>query len=266
MNKSLRVFRLVIGLLVMVGGGWEGLNSETRAQGFSMLNVHDSSAEEKLIQRILTRQTEAWNQGDLEQFMKTYWKSPLLTFSAGGKTTRGWEATLKRYQESYAPPQEMGKLRFDQMEITLLESKTAMVLGNWQLEMSNEKHRSGNFSLVLHKIDDQWRIIHDHSSSLEPPKNEAHEESPPAAPAASPAIDSDTKDGLQKVSNPFRDFFHRLVTVHGLDPNTSTNRKQPCKGGYTCLRRVLLLPFSHDLTSRISSRERLQNNEIDQRA
>ncbi len=40
-------------------------------------------------------QQEAWNRGDIDAFMEHYWKSDDLTFSSGGKTTRGWRATAR---------------------------------------------------------------------------------------------------------------------------------------------------------------------------
>ena len=48
---------------------------------------------------ILREQAEAWNRGDIEQFMEAYWKSEQLTFSSGGRTTRGWQATLDNYRK-----------------------------------------------------------------------------------------------------------------------------------------------------------------------
>ena len=96
-----------------------------------------------------------------------------LTFSAGGKTTRGWQATLDRYVQNYAPPKEMGTLTFDHLETTLFEKNAALILGDWHLKMEKGENRNGNFSLVLRKIQGEWRIIHDHSSTLEkePPDN-----------------------------------------------------------------------------------------------
>jgi beta-aspartyl-peptidase (threonine type) len=152
--------------LVCWSGCFPGCLSFVSAQELTGLDAETATLERKAINRVLERQTEAWNQGNLEQFMKTYWKSKSLTFSSGGTTARGWEETLRNYQNGYAPPKEMGTLKFDGLEITLLESKTALVLGNWQLTFADKTKRSGNFSLVLHKFDDRWRIIHDHSSEL----------------------------------------------------------------------------------------------------
>lgn len=120
------------------------------------------------IKKILEAQTNAWNEGDLEKFMMTYWKSDKLTFCSGGKTTYGWQATLDNYRKSYSSPESMGRLNFDGLEISMIESNSALVLGRWHLTMADDSKRDGNFSLVVKKLGDHWKIIHDHSSSLEP--------------------------------------------------------------------------------------------------
>jgi len=118
------------------------------------------------ITAILDQQVTAWNAGDLEKFMDTYWHSDELSFSSGGQITRGWQATFDRYKERYPDRQQMGTLKISQLEITLLGESAAMVLGNWRLEREMD-HPHGNFTLVLRKIDGNWRIIHDHTSRLE---------------------------------------------------------------------------------------------------
>jgi len=115
------------------------------------------------IKSILIKQAEHWNNQDLVGFMEAYWNSKQLTFSGGGKTTRGWQATLNRYKEKY-PPEKMGRLTFDHLETTELGDSAALVLGQWHLK-SEKSNADGNFSLVLRKMNDQWKIIHDHSSS-----------------------------------------------------------------------------------------------------
>lgn len=123
------------------------------------------------IEQLLTTQAQCWNDKDIDGFMQTYWKSEDLTFSGGGKTTRGWQATLDRYKKSY-PKEKMGTLTFDGLEVTMLSEEAAMVLGNWHLsipqpEAKEELNKDGNFTLVLKMLDGKWKIIHDHSSTLE---------------------------------------------------------------------------------------------------
>lgn len=135
------------------------------AASLPTISTSASNDEKSQIEEILTEQAKCWNDKNIVGFMQTYWKSEKLTFSGGGKTTRGWQATLERYQAKY-PPQKMGTLNFDHLEIMLLSPDSAMVLGHWHLQLEGKK-ADGNFTLVLKKIDEKWKIIHDHSSTLE---------------------------------------------------------------------------------------------------
>lgn len=113
---------------------------------------------------VLMKQQDAWNRGDLESFMDAYLRDPKLTFSGGGETTRGWDATLERYRKRYPDRATMGTLKFSHLETELLGETAALTLGRWHLD--REKSAEGNFSLVWKKTDQGWRIIHDHSSSV----------------------------------------------------------------------------------------------------
>lgn len=122
-----------------------------------------SARERSHIVRTLHRQDEAWNRGDIDAFMTYYWKSNDLTFSSGGKTTRGWEDTLANYKKRYPTPERMGRLSFTDLEVRWLSSRIALVLGRWHLDREKEPV-GGNFSLVMHKIGGEWMIVHDHTS------------------------------------------------------------------------------------------------------
>ncbi len=138
-----------------------------RVQSQDQASNPDSDVE--TIEQLLKAQDAAWNKGDIESFMQTYWKSDELTFSGGGTTTRGWQATLDNYKKRY-PAGSMGQLRFDHLETTTMGPATAMVLGQWYLEMEDKTKRDGNFTLLLRKFDDGWKIVHDHSSTREAEK------------------------------------------------------------------------------------------------
>lgn len=130
--------------------------------GCAARNV-DPVLEQERIRAVLDRQVEAWNRGDIPAFMRAYWNSPDLTFSAGGRVERGYEAALERYLARYPTPERMGRLRFDELEIRLLGRDAALVLGRWQL-VRDPQPVGGAFSLVLERIEDRWQIIHDHTS------------------------------------------------------------------------------------------------------
>jgi uncharacterized protein (TIGR02246 family) len=119
---------------------------------------------EDAIKQVLNDQVAAWNKGDLEGFMKGYWKSPDLTFFSGATKTEGWQGTLERYIKKYrADGKEMGKLTFSELKVEVLGPDSAFVRGRFQLEMGKEKP-SGLFTLIFKKTADGWRIVHDHTS------------------------------------------------------------------------------------------------------
>lgn len=167
MVSIIRKYPCLVVLLALGGAG--GLAAEARNRSVPPTASGESSerSDEQQVRGLLTRQAEAWNAGNLEAFMETYWKSPDLTFSSGGQTTRGWQATLDRYRSRYCSAEKMGQLRFDNFEYYPLADSAALVLGTWHL-VNSEGNPHGNFSLVLRKIEGQWRIVHDHSSRFQP--------------------------------------------------------------------------------------------------
>ena len=118
---------------------------------------------EASIRKVLQTQQRAWNAGDIDQFMESYWKSEDLTFSSGGKLTRTWRSTLENYKERYPSRSDMGKLSFRNLEVTPLGVEAALVLGEWQLSREFQD-LGGNFTLVFRRLGDKWVIVHDHTS------------------------------------------------------------------------------------------------------
>lgn len=98
--------------------------------------------------------------------MKGYWHSPELTFSGSTGVSRGWEAVRARYQRTYSTQATMGHLEFSDLEVRSLGSTSALVLGKWQLTRSSG-NIGGVFTLIFQRFSDGWKIIHDHTSSVE---------------------------------------------------------------------------------------------------
>ncbi len=149
---------ILCGLLLLVGDPLLGEQKKVHGR---------ATKPDSEIRAVLEEQAEAWNRGDVESFMKGYWRSEQLVFAGSGGVNRGWQAVLERYKKNYPNRKAMGKLTFSDLEITLLGKDAAVVLGRWQLE--REKDRPGGvFTLVLRKFSDGWRIIHDHTSGTTP--------------------------------------------------------------------------------------------------
>ncbi len=115
------------------------------------------------ITAVLSKQQEAWNQGDVAVFMEGYWNSPELTFAGSGGITRGWQSVMDRYRKNYPDAKAMGHLDFSDLEVHRLGNEAALVLGRWHLKR-NSGELGGIFTLVFQQFPEGWRIIHDHTS------------------------------------------------------------------------------------------------------
>lgn len=129
----------------------------------SPLTASQKSEIEKEMIRIHNLQKKAWNDGDIEGFMGHYWKSDKLTYQSGDTRLQGWDALLDRYQNTY-PKGNMGKLEFSDLIIHVMSEDSAYVLGKWKLKTETWT-REGLFTTILKRMEDGWKIIHDHTSS-----------------------------------------------------------------------------------------------------
>jgi ketosteroid isomerase-like protein len=121
------------------------------------------SREEKQILQVLNEQTRAWNRGDIEGFMQTYWNNDSLLFIGKNGVRRGWNETLKNYKKGYPDTAAMGKLSFDILEVRRLSREYYYLVGKWMLART-AGDLSGHFDLLLRKIRGRWVIVADHSS------------------------------------------------------------------------------------------------------
>jgi len=127
-----------------------------------------NSNAEPQIRALLDQQAAAWNRGDLSAFMAGYWHSSETTFAGPSGIQRGYDAVLERYRHAYPDRTAMGQLTFSDLEIHMLSPEAAFVLGRWQLKRANDTP-GGVFTLILCRLPEGWRIIHDHTSSFVPP-------------------------------------------------------------------------------------------------
>jgi ketosteroid isomerase-like protein len=157
MHKKKVVLLLMAVLTIMA--------SAVVAQNTSVANINDEIRVSLEVTKVLGSQMKAWNDHDLDGFMKGYWKSSDLTFFSGATERHGWQETMDRYKATYqSPGHEMGKLEFANMRTEALGTDAAFVRGEWHLTMSDGKTPHGLFTLVFRKFPDGWKIVHDHTS------------------------------------------------------------------------------------------------------
>lgn len=113
---------------------------------------------------VLQLQRQAWNRGDLNEYMQGYWQSDSLTFIGKSGVNKGWNLTLFNYQKAYPDKETMGTLKFDVLTVELLSKTTAHVIGKWTLTRTKKESTGGYFTLLFKKIDGRWLIVCDHTS------------------------------------------------------------------------------------------------------
>jgi ketosteroid isomerase-like protein len=121
--------------------------------------------EQSQILELLSQQADAWNRGDIDSFMKSYWKSDETLFVGASGVTRGWQAVLDRYHHVYPDRKAMGHLTFSNMEVHRWCADNALALGNFHLDREND-HPEGIFTLDLRKFPEGWRIVADHTTAF----------------------------------------------------------------------------------------------------
>jgi hypothetical protein len=127
--------------------------------------LHTLTRDELDVIKILTRQEDAWNKGDLNSFLSGYKESPDLLF-VGHQISHGYDQMVADYKHNYPNHDSMGTLSYSEIEPHMLDEKFAVLAGHYKLERSkkNGGNAEGLFSLVLEKTEQGWKIVVDTTS------------------------------------------------------------------------------------------------------
>jgi ketosteroid isomerase-like protein len=125
--------------------------------------VTAQSKDEMAIRVAMNEQLAAWNTGDLNRFMGTYWQDDSVMFIGKSGVTYGWQNTLNNYKKGYPDTAAMGKLDFNILHVKRLSAIYFFVIGKWHLTRSIG-NAGGHFTLLFRKIRGKWVIVCDHSS------------------------------------------------------------------------------------------------------
>ena len=126
-------------------------------------SLNAQSNDKRAIRNAMNEQLAAWNAGNIERFMGTYWKDDSLMFIGKSGVTYGWQNTLEKYKKGYPDTAAMGKLDFNILQVKRLSKIYYFVVGKWHSQRSIGDV-GGHFTLLFCKIKNRWVIIADHSS------------------------------------------------------------------------------------------------------
>lgn len=125
----------------------------------------DAKPAKTAIETMLNRQADAWNRGDLSNFVSYY--APLCTLVGTEITETTRSHVLAHYKEKYPSRGVMGKLTFSDVSIHLLTKDVATVTARWHLDRDANSGGpvGGVFSLVCQLAGRNWQIVLDHTSA-----------------------------------------------------------------------------------------------------
>lgn len=129
--------------------------------------VADEEEEEAILvelQAVLTRQQDAWNRGDLDGLLATYWHSDQVRYASGSQVLRGFETVRDRFHNAYPDSTAMGRLEYGDLEIEIVAGDRAVVFGHWMITRDTGE-LEGLFTLQFVKFPEGWLMVSDHTSS-----------------------------------------------------------------------------------------------------
>ncbi len=130
----------------------------------SLVVSAQTSSDKQQILSILDRQTKAWNDGNVNDFMYGYWESDSLMYIGKSGVTYGYKSTLARYKKNYPDKSTMGTLKFDIIKVNFMAKDACFVVGKWHLTRPEKGDVRGHYTLIWRKMKGQWVIVADHSS------------------------------------------------------------------------------------------------------
>ncbi len=128
-----------------------------------MQNAVAQTKDAQKILEILENQEKAWNNGNINQFMHGYWENDSLVFVGKNGLTYGFKNTLANYKKNYPNKAQMGQLKFTILSMKALGKTFYSIIGKWELTRT-VGNLNGHYTLLLKKINGEWKIISDHSS------------------------------------------------------------------------------------------------------
>ena len=119
------------------------------------------------VQAMLARSAAAWNRRDLAGFVGDYAPESTTTFVSDGHVRHGFDWIRQHYAPTFAPggrtPHD--SLRFAEIEARALGDRFILATARYTLFRGDSVTSSGPFTLILQRLNGQWKIVHDHTST-----------------------------------------------------------------------------------------------------
>jgi ketosteroid isomerase-like protein len=139
----------------------ERTDEPIRADDPRAIQAHDE------IQKLILTMIDRWNAHDIDGYMEGAWKSKDFVMVIDAQEIRGWAEALAAYKRGYSDPSTMGTVVCEGLESQLVTPEVAFVLMRWTAYLKGGKIL-GTSTMVIRKFQEGWKVISDHSTTLEP--------------------------------------------------------------------------------------------------
>ena len=136
------------------------------------------------IQQVVRAYIEAHNNADAATIAEMYSREAGVTSVGDGVITRGWDRIREAFDQLVGAE---GKFRVSigSIDVTPLGPSYSLALTSYTLTTTaagTETQQRGAMTLVLQKVAGEWKIIHDHTSTLSTPPQAAAVPAPSSLP------------------------------------------------------------------------------------
>jgi hypothetical protein len=109
-------------------------------------------------------QVAAWNRGDLESALLTYWNSPHMTWVSRSGVQRGFASFAEGMRTDFANSEEMGTYSAEVLDARTLGREDALIVFRWQIVRDGRRLMGGTSTQVWRKIGGSWFAVFEHAS------------------------------------------------------------------------------------------------------
>lgn len=122
--------------------------------------LYTATREQLDVTKVVLAQEKAWNQGDLEAYLKFYKDAPETEAILNGPV-HGFSAIRGALHASFPSRDSMGTLEQSSVEVKELGPSFALALGHYRLLRSrkNGGDAEGNFTEVFEKTESGWKLV-----------------------------------------------------------------------------------------------------------
>lgn len=135
---------------------------------------------EASIETMLRRTAEAWNSGDLDGVMSFYADASSTALVTPEGPVFGRAAIRAVYEPWFRAGARRARIRFEDIEVRTQPPLVGIVTGRRVREGGSADPTSGWFTLVVRRVGNGWRIVHDHPDFVYTPISNRHEVRPAA--------------------------------------------------------------------------------------